>query len=637
MKQTYKFVNPYNFMPLSGNRSTWKEQKEKRYTGVIEYEVLTKTPLFIPNTSNSDAFQKGVEGHKSYDFFSYTDLSDKKESVKDHPEIPVIPGSEMRGMLRGNFEILTNSCMSAIDDDVVLGKRTNEVYKAGLLKRNEDGTFDLHKAIDCLMRTKKENSLIDDWADDPEHYRRKCYIQDGLKEGQKVYFKYIKRDRGKPLAKQVSTQHLENRREGYVLKGEDGPDMEGKKQQKHCCHVFTPNFSETATKAIAVEPLEQVLREYRNNGEHLYSEYYNEWKKFKAGNGELYFPVYYSSAIKGYIMLSPACITREIYRNKISNLVGSYASCKDKNKLCPACALFGTIGLGFTKASRIRVADLVCVDSRSAKELYEKPITLPALSSPKINNMEFYLKRPKDAWFWTYDYFIDKKGQIHMIQPELNGRKFYWHNLKAKLVSDVPSKLNMTVRPLKKGVHFCGKLYFNNLLKEELDQLIYLLNVGEEESIEKKQHGYKLGGVKPYGFGSIAVSVNRVLLRDVKKNDVLRTVEHRLDVAYEEYKVPEFDKEIVNNFEKMTNFYILDGMNVSYPMTGIPNKEGKMNIFDWFTKNHTAYKYNKEQKKRVWNKMPNTRCQMTYAEYMKAMEPQLQSTGFREEIKEKRF
>ncbi|MCC8149982.1 MAG: hypothetical protein LIO96_00555 [Lachnospiraceae bacterium] len=67
----YQFVNPYNFIPLSpGRAATPAEDKEKGYTGVIHYSVLTKTPLFIPNTSNSDTFdmQKETADHKSYDF-----------------------------------------------------------------------------------------------------------------------------------------------------------------------------------------------------------------------------------------------------------------------------------------------------------------------------------------------------------------------------------------------------------------------------------------------------------------------------------------------------------------------------------------------------------------------------------------
>ena len=73
------FVNPYNFIKFP-------KQKAKAYTdedihtGVIEYTITTKTPLFIPNSSSDSAFTESdkVKDHKSYDFFSYTELDTKK-------------------------------------------------------------------------------------------------------------------------------------------------------------------------------------------------------------------------------------------------------------------------------------------------------------------------------------------------------------------------------------------------------------------------------------------------------------------------------------------------------------------------------------------------------------------------------
>ncbi len=258
---SYQFVNPYNFIPLQGKRAKTPQKPEggDTYTGVIHYSVLTKTPLFIPNTSNQDAFCIGVEDHKSYDFFSYTDLSNRKGSIKGEYYMPVIPGSEMRGMLRSNFEILTNSCMSAIDDDVVLSKRTNETFEPGLLRKNENGTYDLYAAEDCLVRTKGKNSLEDDWAPDNEHYIRQCYIQDDILEGTKVHVEAEGRGKCKTLAYNMSTkERAVHNDEGYVIKGEAGPEMPAwnKKQQKHCCHVFIPYEDNIVQRDVPLDTLD---------------------------------------------------------------------------------------------------------------------------------------------------------------------------------------------------------------------------------------------------------------------------------------------------------------------------------------------------------------------------------------------
>ena len=44
-----KFINPYNFIPIGSKKSGNAGKGE--LSGVIHYSVLTKTPLFIPNTA----------------------------------------------------------------------------------------------------------------------------------------------------------------------------------------------------------------------------------------------------------------------------------------------------------------------------------------------------------------------------------------------------------------------------------------------------------------------------------------------------------------------------------------------------------------------------------------------------------
>ena len=66
-----KFVNPYNFIPIGSKKS--ENAGKGELSGVIHYSVLTKTPLFIPNTSCDATFETSLEEkeHISYDFYSY--------------------------------------------------------------------------------------------------------------------------------------------------------------------------------------------------------------------------------------------------------------------------------------------------------------------------------------------------------------------------------------------------------------------------------------------------------------------------------------------------------------------------------------------------------------------------------------
>lgn len=633
--KNFKFINPYNFIPMGKNKSKYKDDStEKKLSGVIEYSVLTKTPLFIPNTSNSGIFRKENDDkdHKTYDFFSYTDLAGKKNGDNEY-YMPVIPGSEIRGMFRNNFEILTNSCMSSLDSDMSLSKRTLESFSAGLLHRvekNNETRFDLFEAKDVLWRTEGENNTKTDleWRDSKK--TRKCYIQEDYKEGEIVNYTEISRMSNgkaiKPLADDVQKYNskLSTYKIGYIIKGEEGP-------KKHCCHIFRVNKLEPKCKNIKISLLDELLDIYEKNtleNASKYKEYKKELANFKAGKGEEYFPVYYSEVSepqrKGKLFLSPSCKSREIYDNTLTALAKEFKPCTKDSGYCETCALFGTVVDDDNIASRIRFSDLVITDNiKEAKELYfSRPITLPELSSPKLNNMEFYLKKPKNAGFWTYDYYVDKKGDIHVRSGELNGRKFYWHQ---KIDNNFYPKeerinRNVTIRPIKTNVTFNGKLYFRDISKDELDKLICLINTLEDENIpiNEKKNGYKIGMAKPLGLGSIACCIEKVKIKKyVIENDMVRLKNEEYndyDLSNTEEK---FLKETVLGFKKMTGFDTVKletGEKFSYPK----NKEEDKG-YDWYTKNHKGLNRNNNE---VIG-MPNSRNDMIFMEYMEALEPRL--------------
>ena len=627
---SYTFINPYNFVPLGKEKTVVKkDDSADLLSGVIEYSLLTKTPLFIPNTSNDHAIlpelynqatekeQQDGEYHKSYEFYSYADLNDQ---IGDELSEPVIPGSEMRGMLRSNFEILTNSCMSSIED-VRVSKRTSAVFAAGLIKRCTDGsnvTYELYQAEDCLLRTNIGNSQKVNWE--------KTYKRKDLKEGQLIYVTLVdhsKRPRGKSLIEAVSEKYIDDYVPGYVIKGEDGPDV-GVEKTKHCAHVFLPpeNMSMVSSN-INIKDLVSVLDEYKANNADSYKEYASRLAEFKTGSlKQEYFPVYYS-IIKcngeRRIYLSPASITRERYHNSLTDVLKTYSPCRDKDSLCPACELFGTVNTqsGISKASRVRITDLSVM--KDQKDWYSDPTTLDELSSPKLSSTEFYLKQPDKATFWTYDYYV-KKGMVYLYTPELNGRKFYWHDMSC-MAKRLPKMINpnqmkdeekkalkrrYSCRPVKEGIKFSGKVYFDGVTKAELNRLIYVLNVGDspEDSLEEKKHGYKLGGGKPLGLGSISLKVDSVKVRNLEVNEDLRTVEYS-EKEYNSYSEPILEQK--DDFLTMTDFVaISESDNVGYPRT-----KANGNIFDWFTGNHgDGMKANKREK-------------MVFKEHMVSLTPSL--------------
>lgn len=130
MLETKEFLNPYNFISLPKQKAKAYEDTDK-HTGVIEYSITTRSPLFIPNHSSVKNKDKNKDKNKEelrrLDFFSYNDLKGAGLNPNKYYS-PVIPGSELRGMIRSVYETLTDSCMGVLNEDIkaemrVFGKK----------------------------------------------------------------------------------------------------------------------------------------------------------------------------------------------------------------------------------------------------------------------------------------------------------------------------------------------------------------------------------------------------------------------------------------------------------------------------------------------------------------------------------
>ena len=572
-----EFLNVYNFVPFPEEKQPAYETKsdEEKLTGVIHYTITPITPIFIPNTSSDRAFSqtakyeeqkkakddKDSKVHNSFDFYSYTNLeADTTYDSECHE--PVIPGSEIRGVIRSLYETLTDSCMSTLNEDVPIARRIAEAFKPGLLKRVvKDGkvVFELYKARSIVCESGKD------------YFSFKAY---GKSEGAHLYYKnkdvitvstQIKDKTIKSRKIRISNcsdSPIADGREGYLIIGA-GDGSINRKRHAHLLEINRPNNpNETITplKQLSskdIDRLEQVVTIYKNQplykGEYgtmgidlnpdttKYDYQLNRWRK---GNGEELFPVYYSE-VGSHLYLSPACVTRELYNTNLREIAGVFAPCKGKDK-CPACDLFGRIDTerksekNNSITSRIRFSDARVVSPRDVPSDYYvqggKPLTLATLGGPKLGNIEFYLERPEGAQFWTYDYYIDSNGNVCAYdktkKAKLKGRKYYWHHngYQNYLVKEL-SNLNKTVRLLDSGKEnvFKADLYFDGITKNQLHQLLWILDSGSE-SEKEWDLAYKIGGGKPFGLGSIKCEVTGCDIRRIKY-DAMTSV-----LSYEEEK-----------------------------------------------------------------------------------------------------
>lgn len=589
MSKQKEFVNPYHFIIAKDSvceRKKIYNEKKDTLTGYIDFEIETKTPLFIPNTSRQKKEiirknNKNIE-HINLEFFSYTG----KDSNQSYENIePIIPGSSIRGMIRNIYETLTDSCLSVIDNDSILYKRTNDYYSHGLLKKNNDGTVDLYKADVAIINLK--------------------FLKGEFNEGQKVKFNIIKSNDTKSKnqkAKDVIPAKNNEKRdeEGYIIRGEKGFN-------KKNAHIFYC-ANQKIKKDISLESLKYVIKTYSSEkinqkivtGEHKgYKKYEAELNKFLEENkDEEYFPVYYSEIVpennkkNKFYYLSPACITKEVYNNSINDLLnknGNYNPCNNKDYLCQACALFGMVGESEDKnkqadsvSSLIRIEDgiLLNTENKSLKDIYHKKVTLQELSSPKISSTEFYLQKPVDADFWTYDYYVTK-GKIYEDFPKISGRKFYWHHPKIHFPECEKTERNRTVIPVKKNVKFKSRLYFEDISEKQLKQLIWICNISSNEKL-----GYKLGMGKPLGLGSVKLNVKGVKIRSFIKDNKLGYYldDYKSDYKYD-YNELGFNKEVENAFKIICGFDSLGTIPVCYPISENQSLEKVEKGYEWFSYN----------------------------------------------------
>ena len=622
-----EFVNPYHFAPLAEQSpqreaAPWNEKSQgAHYTGRLKVKLRTRTPLFIPDIREIE--RKKEQEHKTYSFFSYDGKT------------PVIPGSSLRGMLRGIYETVTNSCLSVVDLEEKPIRRTSDAYSPGLLMWNSGRLF-LIPARKAIVNG-HTREMQKDQARDPMEWG----------EGQKVWVKTRDGERPGPHGKKLPTEFVtlisEKQQkvssgeggwsEGWYFKGEAGV-MKWRDGRKETGYVFLGGggsylLAKKGSDCAEIQELLEVLESYKKNSELKitaddyggYQEYRENLNRFleERVSGSR-FPVHYSEVGTGKTLrryLSPAGITKEVSYTPVSSILKAQAehdTCKSITSLCPACWLFGMVGenavIPETKypdawSSQVRVGDAFPLRQ---KDWYGAPMVLQELAGPKKSVTEFYLQKPKEknAASWSYDYYTeygptDRDGKLHTYTPEISGRKFYWHH---KDGSFPPAgaveitKRNCTVTPVKSGTEFEFYVYLEQVTRQQLDQLIWICNISRlAKQDEKAKYGYKLGKGKPLGLGSVELFVEDVQIRSLRKNGHLcyhlTSYEEKFQMPYQEIAYHNeasegnagFDRSVEQAFWRLCDFGAAGDYLVTYPVSKGQSVTVADEGFKWFQYN----------------------------------------------------
>ena len=584
--QSQEFLNPYNFVP-HGSGCQRSKYLRGTLTGSIHCTLVPMTDFFIPNAAYA---VENSHSHKHMDFFSYSapQFGNPKEySNAAPPEAPVIPGSELRGMIRSMYEAFTDSCFSIVDDEnerTKLTARVPNIRKPGMLKY-ENGQWSLYEAVSYPISKTQGQFEIGSGFIKFNKNKVEFSIHEPLEEKFSI---------NEPLA--FTTSPINKRERVTELRCPRPSDTavgflkigESFGREGRHAHIFQISGN---TPLLCGSRLTDAINQFNS----LITDFYRNPKVNRLTNGGTPFfgqeipqtaeegdcrPIWYryDKGTDRYYF-SPACIGREMFYSHLGDILGTYSPCAHRDNLCEACALFGMVGNkpGASLGSRVRFGD---AHFTGRSPVYAPQTPLKILGGPKLTSMAMYTKLKGNGIgrFWTYD----SEG------VSLNGRKFYYHH-KSDYRTQEASRLNVTVRPMKacSGNAFEFDVFFEQISDAQLKKLLFVLSLFGNGS----DHFYKLGLGKPLGMGSVKVTVDRVMLRSIYAN----TLEYSYceTNAYDEFFTGKYDPNYAGKLFSntplatlrqlygMTDFnYAQAGLEVHYPLPQNGNK-----VFDWFKNN----------------------------------------------------
>jgi CRISPR-associated protein (TIGR03986 family) len=581
------FINPYNFIPFENTIQDKRISREEAYqnkgellSGWLTVELQTKTPLIIPDGAHPKYWdinkqryisekeaEKLTNVHKEYDFF--------RISEKENENIPTIPGSELRGMLRSVYEAVTDSCVPFLLDEKPISRRVptyGALRHRGLLAyEKEKNQWVLYKAVTSKrIEVSKKDVMSEPICVDEKMVSYKN--GDFVKNYGWVQYNI-------PVGRPDTKYHIAYLNKTEELKRWDIGDAEPYRTLKSALERDGAGAG-TFPNSIPNENLKKALEKAKNGENNL-------------------IPVYYISVMRGsenLVYLSNSSIGRIAQKRKWKDIMGEYAPCESTDKMCPACLLFGTTK-GKGMKGKLQVTNAVPTDLASLK--FEKH-TLQILATPRTSAFEFYLRKPNgEATFWNFDFYgesiktFSKLGkqetriEYHdLAEATPRGRKMYWHSKPAEDAGE-KNRMNCTVEAAKGTFQF--RIYFDEITEQQLENLMWVITLGENKKDSVRQH--KLGHAKPLGYGSVKLQVLQQAIRRLSYDKECGSLEVKVEQREQEkLEIPlrlNADSKAEESLLAMASTTsIPKDIPVMYPRE---INKGDDNIYTWFANNRKNY------------------------------------------------
>lgn len=565
-------VNPYDFVRPGEPAKKDKPKRHHKFDGLsgkITCNLELITPIFVPDPEKRVEIEEGEDkGPKILEFFKVNDK-------------PAIPPTELKGMIRSVAEAASNSCFSVFDGGRLDYRTTRFRPIAGIVEKLPEG--EIPGEIRAM-----EFARID--------FNK---IPKGLQTGSTVYIKFLEVSRFDTIVTDAKLTHESDEYTEGILKMTGEENIEGKKKER----VFYGNkgIYEFSKKEKADY---DVILKSQIKEEQLTSENYQH--KELSVKDLIYFRGAGNDRAKNIARVQLPRIKYE--KSRGDRLLSNYTKCKDIEKLCPACRIFGTVIEKDTKKTDSfagNVSFSVCKLKGDKLNLISGQL-LKILSSPKPTSCNFYLYLidPEDPQK-VRDYdgrAIERSGRGFSPNPnniggvQIRGRKFYWHqpydeNDKNALKRYTTTKeeldknkqklgLTSSVELLLPPAEFTFTVEFDNLDDSELGLLLWSLELEEGMA-------HKLGMGKPIGLGSVKINTKLEIIKRIDRYTTILSTGIPKEPAKKKIYIDKFEKKMQEennnkNFDAIPNTSDLKKiMSLQNPPQNNVKYPGD---FDWFAR-----------------------------------------------------
>jgi len=529
-RQHSKAWAPYNFVPLpkeptyaeidqDGLPQTHDQYTQGKHTGYFAVTLDTETPLFVRGMLTVKDRSDGIESRTKPEAFSI----DMKK--------PVIPGSSLRGMLRTLVEIVTNSKMHFVSNNklvyrAVFGNDSLAQDYRSMVTEEIGSTHFMYPSSKLQSGYLQQGQSESGWVINPaqtfynesfvlvdtDSIRRAAIAMGHPQITHKVFVQPQPRSTYKSQSRnglklelaqtsQITQSPAPHLKEATLV-------VSGKAPKRHWyAAIYAPDND--PTKHIPIS--QQMWADYEKD-----RDLQRGIPTRKLNKSD---PLFYLLDQRGaLVFFGPTMFFRTPYSKSIHGLISKNLR-ESNSSLDYAEALFGYVSEQNETRSPSAYAGRVSVTSAQVIEerldYFDRTIVPKILASPKPTTFQHYLEQP-EGWR-TPTHQLRHYGDDTTIR----GYKLYWRQMvkSLKAVEETGKRDNSNepltpenssqhtrITPVRTGVSFCFRVYFENLSDVELGALVWVLTFGGDPDAR-----HQLGMGKPFGLGVVKLKPKLVL------------------------------------------------------------------------------------------------------------------------------